>query len=324
MATRRVVFGRSMPDSPESRCRTALSRPRRIRFHSARLGQIHPGTPDEAAIGGLQQECAAYGRVQAQRPETRFPEIPEIVESAVRLLADVQSREPEVVRRIFVSPQFGLWVAGALVSLRSGRSPDSAQAATPLELGQIASFAAAAGILASQPFRLRVPVHDGAIVIPLIARAVVTSAAGWAEISLDERGLDVVPGDFRPPAPAGSHKLLGPGRRENIDWIEPSRLTCNSGGLPFDLALEDSDPTLTRLSPMCAPVPEAERDEWQSRVSSAWNILVHRHGGPQARSRTVCQRSSRCARRRTATSFRRPPGGLGERSLSACRQMRCH
>jgi HEXXH motif-containing protein len=202
-------------------------------------------------------------------------EVSDVIESAVRVLAAVQAHSPGVVRKLLISPHFGLWVADALIRFRSESRPDGSPAVAPRELGHIASFAVAAGLMTSHHFQIQVPVQDGAIVIPLVGRVSVPCTADWAEIRLDEHGLRVLQDDD-----AGGRSLAAPRNllSDRSAWTETHRLTSTSGGLSLDLTLEDSDPCLSRLSLMPTAVAEGERDEWQRCLSRAWQIIVHRHG----------------------------------------------
>lgn len=202
-------------------------------------------------------------------------EVSRIVESAIRLLAEVQARSPEVVRRLVISPHFGLWAADVLTRLRAHRLPGSPAAVAPQELGHIASFAAAAGLLTSHHFRLCVPVHDGVIVIPLVGRVEVPGVADWAEIRLDHNGMHVISDGCVQDWPITTTPRSLP--NEGPVWKEAERLISRSGDLVLDLRLEDADPCLSRLSSTAGALVGEDRDEWRNRLSRAWQILVRRH-----------------------------------------------
>lgn len=202
-------------------------------------------------------------------------EVSDVVESAVRVLAAVQAHSPGVIRKLLISPHFGLWVADTLIRVRAESRPDGSPAIAARELGHIASFAVAAGLMTRHHFQIQVPVHDGAIVIPLIGRVGIPGTPEWVEIRLDEYGARLMSNDEADGrSSAAARNLLN----DRPAWTEAERLTSSCGSLSLHLTLEDSDPCLGRLSPMPTAVAEGERDEWQSRLNRAWQILVHRHG----------------------------------------------
>jgi HEXXH motif-containing protein len=205
---------------------------------------------------------------------TQDAELSDVVESAIRVLADVQSYSPDVVKKLLTSPHFGFWVADVLIRLKSKSTSDRSRVVTSRELGHIASFAAAAGLLASHHFQMLVPVHAGAVVIPLLGRFSVSAAVDWAEVHLDEEGMHVTPRDHA----NGRSLVTRNPLNDRSAWTETVRLTSSFGGLSLDLALEDTDPFLSRLSSMSTAVAEEDRDEWGARLNQAWQILVQRHG----------------------------------------------
>lgn len=198
-------------------------------------------------------------------------DLADTIKTATLLLSEVQEEQPELVGKILVLPQFGLWAAGCLIRLRGTAGHPDQDQETRHELGCAAAFAATAGLLAGRPFHIRLPVRDGIVYLPTLTPVPLDSSKGlaWAQLSSEGGGSAVL-------AAAGNQTVelrLDPDQAATTALTSAARIQAESGGLVLSVALDHTDTFLARLGPVASPSPEAVQ-AWRDGLKRAWQILV--------------------------------------------------
>lgn len=195
-----------------------------------------------------------------------------IIDNAALLLSGIQKERPDVVRRLLVLPQFGLWAADCLIGLRPAAGRSYIEQQTRHELGYAAAFAATAGLLAGHTFQLRMPLRDGIAYLPSLAGVPLDGSPGlaWAQISSEGDGSAVLA--------AGGHQpvtfKVERGKAAAAEQIPVSRLRARSRGVLLSVALDGSDPFLARLGPVSPSLSRESVQAWRRGLRSAWQMLV--------------------------------------------------
>jgi HEXXH motif-containing protein len=198
-------------------------------------------------------------------------ETADVIATATLFFSEIQEEQPELVRRLLVLPQFGLWAANCLSRLKATAGRTMLDDETRHELGYFAAFAATAGLLAGRSFRIRLPFRDGVVYLPILGRMSFDGSPGlaWAQLSSDGGGSAVLAGPGR-----RSLRLRLDRRGERIaGWKSASRLRAGSRGVRLTVILDDCDPLLAGLGPVSSPSREAVQ-AWQQGLRQAWQILV--------------------------------------------------
>jgi HEXXH motif-containing protein len=187
-----------------------------------------------------------------------------LLESAYEVLQVAQATRPGVVEALFALPNFGLWTIECLTRLRN-------ETGHPGDIGHLAVFAAVAALRTRQHCHLRLPVRDGIVYLPTLGQVTVPSASGlrWADFFSDGSGATVASGTWQLRLPAGTSGAPG--------WTPVRTVGASSDGLKIRLSLEDSDPFLAQLAPAPCPVSPDLAQEWQQRLTGAWELLTRHH-----------------------------------------------
>jgi HEXXH motif-containing protein len=187
-----------------------------------------------------------------------------LIDSACEVLQVAQASQPGVVEALFALPNFGLWAVECLMRLRNGTGQ-------PGDIGHLAVFAAVAALRTRQHCRLRLPVRDGIVYLPTLGQVTIPSGSGlsWADFFSDGRGATVTCGSWQFRLPVGSS-----GARS---WMPAYGVGARSDGLEIRLSLEGSDPFLSQLAPSPCPVSPELAQEWQQRLTGAWELLTRYH-----------------------------------------------
>jgi len=226
-----------------------------------------------AELSKHQLFLAALMREVAQ---TRSAEYATTLLPAYQLLADIEKREPKVVRTLLASSQFGGWVSDCLRHLTSPvdtRSNTGAPLAT--DLGQLAVIAATAALRTGRPFDLSVPLRHGALTFPDFGTAYpgATTAWEWGRARFDTQGGQVMSSVSTVQIPA----TTDPPQSFGGDWSSITRLTTEAGGLRFKVVLDDRDPFLDCYGIDRAPVTADGLVIWQRLLDQTWDILARGH-----------------------------------------------
>lgn len=191
-------------------------------------------------------------------------------EQAYSMLADIQQRNPDVVRDVILYPTVGVWAAHCLRRIRD--SPDEVRA-RPLSLAYLGSIAAAVAIRAGEEFSATVPVRNGVVSLPTLGSAVmgprtlggtavVRSDLGETTITSEDRTVSIPP-DPEADAP---------------DWHGLRRLSVWSDRHTLEIYLDDLDPFRDRHGLGAAPrLATSEVMAWEHGLADAWRILGDRH-----------------------------------------------
>jgi HEXXH motif-containing protein len=187
-----------------------------------------------------------------------------LIDSAYEVLQAAQASQPGVVEALFALSNFGLWAAECLIRLRNGTEQ-------PGDIGHFAVFAAVAALRTRQHCHLRLPVRDGIVYLPTLGQVTVPSGSGlsWADFLSDGRGATVASGTWQLRLSAGASGTRG--------WTPIHAVSASSDGLEIRLSLEDSDPFLSQLAPAPCPVSPDLAQEWQRRLTGAWELLTRYH-----------------------------------------------
>lgn len=208
--------------------------------------------------------------VQSRRGSKGLP----VIDTAAKILADVQAEHPAVAAEILTSPQFGSWAAECLFRLKgllhTGR--DDARRPLPSSLDYIATVAAAAAMRVGYACDLKVPLRDGSVLFPTVG-TVHLGARGWARAVLSDSALVVSSGSRAITVP------LGPDHRpdESDAWTPIPRLRAQVDGLAIDVSIEAHDPLVNRYAAPVGPFTSHEHSLWQVRLAEAWKILALYH-----------------------------------------------
>jgi HEXXH motif-containing protein len=223
-----------------------------------------------AELSKHQLLLAALMREAARR---RAAEYATTLLPAYRLLTDIETREPKVVRDLLASPQFGGWVSDSLRRLTASADTsreDYAPLAT--DLGHIAVIAATAALRAGSPFELSIPLRHGAVTFPDLGTAYPGAATTWewGRVGLDGGCGRVMSSVSEVQVPAS----LDPPRSFESGWSGVARLTADARGLRFDVTLDDRDPFLDRYGADRVPVTAEDLANWQRLLAQAWDVLA--------------------------------------------------
>ena len=159
-------------------------------------------------------------RVPSADPEGRLT-------AAYRLLAQIEGREPAVVRDVLASPQFGAWAADCAGRLWAAGGDQGADSTLPPDLARLAVFAAVAGLRAGQQFAIELPLHDGAVSLPGLGTAAPGGPAGF---TWNGPGATNAAGGSAPRCPTSGYRLpaselttaMTAGRRRcDAPWSRP-------------------------------------------------------------------------------------------------------
>jgi HEXXH motif-containing protein len=185
---------------------------------------------------------------------------------AVRLLDVVQRKAPDEASAVLDYPLVGTWAAQCLRSLRR---PGTAEVPLWVDLGHLASIAAAAAVQARLDVEITVPVRAGLVSLPTLGQASLPTSAAW--------GVATLRGDSGAYVISGQHGSV-PVHDDDAGWIGLHRLDSTRHGHRLTVYLDDLDPyrgghglaVTGRLDP-------ATRDAWSSTLVDGWAELVDRH-----------------------------------------------
>ncbi len=202
-----------------------------------------------------------------QRPDA-FGPLPG-TEQAWKALTAVQQRAAADLDVVLMHPQVGTWLAGTLRMLK-----DVARPRAPLwsETGWLYALIFAAAVRAGLPIRTRVPVRDGAVLLPTLGlvSAGHDSSCDVAEAEVRGGRATVTFEDRQVVLPADPSRD-GPG------WWALRRMEAQAGGERIEVWLDDIDPyrdladaiTPDRLTPDSVA-------RWSALFGEAWQILCER------------------------------------------------
>jgi HEXXH motif-containing protein len=173
------------------------------------------------------------------------------------LLAHVQRQCPDMAAEALEYPLVGSWVAHCLRLLGGDDLPPRIRG----DLAHLSGIAAAAAIRAKIPFRIEVPVREGAAYLPGLGRLrtvrepMVTICGN--SLGAEAEGLPLT---------------------ESPNWQPVHRITAVAEGRQLAVTLDDIDPFRggPRLPVAIGLGPKAVR-AWTLSLREAWDILVRHH-----------------------------------------------
>ncbi|MEU5089221.1 HEXXH motif-containing putative peptide modification protein [Streptomyces sp. NPDC021356] len=213
------------------------------------------GTPDPATVR-LLRTARASRNLLLLRALNDDPRGGPVRDHALAVLTAVRHRSPAVLDALITDPAAGTLLAGAV---REGR-PDT-----------VAALAAAAGHRARLPFRLDVPVREGALHLPGLGHAALAPDMSTVRVEHGPHGTTVTALGPRTTAPAAvtvpdARHATAPG------WTPLPHLTLAGPGPRLCVRL-DTHASLNDPGP--PPPPELAR--WRARLGAAWQHLATRH-----------------------------------------------
>ncbi|MFF3334626.1 HEXXH motif-containing putative peptide modification protein [Streptomyces sp. NPDC002888] len=211
--------------------------------------QIARGTPDPGTLRLLR--TARAGRdlllLRALHQEARGTAG---WDTGIAVLTAVRRHAPGVFDSLLSDPATGTVLAAAV----RGDGPD-----------EVVALAAVAGHRAGLPFRLRVPVRDGTLVLPGLGHAVLGPGSDTVRVERTPYGTTVT-------APGGRTAVRVPDRPGEAapGWEPAPVVLLTAYGARLTLRLDSQGPLGARVGP-------AEADRWRDRLGGAWERLVSRH-----------------------------------------------
>ncbi|WP_186382665.1 HEXXH motif domain-containing protein [Amycolatopsis rhizosphaerae] len=175
--------------------------------------------------------------------------------AAWTLINQLDHSHPDVLDGVLGHPYLRAWAERCL-----SRPPVAATS-------HLASFAAAAAILAGVAACLDVPVIEGRVFLPTLGTVLVDPEASIAVLSCDHGAVAVWAGGAEVRLDSGT---IAPLAGADASWL-PSR-TLYLGD--FTVRLEDGDPCRDdyhRLATGC--LPDSEVDRWRSLCADAWALI---------------------------------------------------
>lgn len=187
-----------------------------------------------------------------------------------RLLVEADRCAHDTVEELLMAPETGLWLGGALRTLRGTAPPASA----PLwvETGHFHALAAAAALRTGAAFTLGVPARHGTVSLPGVGRAVVPGGAPWGRARVTAGAAEVtVEVEGRTVRVAAPYTAPGPG------WEPARRITLVSPGAPRPVLLDDLGPH--RIVPTAGGRPPGrlspeEAERWTELLHEAAPLLA--------------------------------------------------
>lgn len=188
-------------------------------------------------------------------------------DAALSVFGTIETKDPEAVDTVLMSPQFGIWLARALRLLRGGASSPA-----PLwaELGHLHAAAFAIAVRARVELKTRVPVLRGHAMIPTLGMAHLPGPLVWdvaVASTSPETGTSLRLGDEVVALPADP-------ATDAPRWWGQRHVTVTVDDRTLHVALDDLDP----YRDLADPVPPGRLDDhavadWADRIDGAWHII---------------------------------------------------
>lgn len=195
-------------------------------------------------------------------------------EAAFAVLAEAQTRDPDVVADLLGQPLVGAWAAQITRRLRRTVFSD-----VPLEVdcGHIGAIAAAAARHTGIDVDLTAYVRDGLVMMPTLGAARLPLPDYHpARIRISRGSFRVVGGDVSVDVPADL-------RTAGNGWLPLRRLSAEAGGHGLTVALDDLDPYRDgRQISGTGRLAERRLVHWREMFADAWELLS-RHAPTYAR-----------------------------------------
>jgi HEXXH motif-containing protein len=161
------------------------------------------------------------------------------------LLSCAYQAAPDIASEILLYPFLDYWSVTSLRRLGSGQA---------IDLGYLGGIAAVAAARAGIKTRIRVPVHNGGVMLPGLGHL----ATSDAQVVLDT-------------------KLLAEGTYSATGWQPVRGLSATAGGRELRVRIDDRDPHRHILDGAVATLRDAELSRWSDTLSQAWNLLASDH-----------------------------------------------
>jgi len=179
-----------------------------------------------------------------------------------KLLATVDKEAPEAVAAVLRHPHVGAWAARCVRQLSA--APDSAAA----DLDYLGAIAVSAAIRAGHACSLTIKLRDGALILPMLGRALLPGPDATITVS----------GPARATVTAGDSKItISPDSRVRAPGWQPARI-LTMGDRP--LFLDDLDPNRSYDPyPLPGRLDATDVAHWQNALDDAWRLLTEHHPG---------------------------------------------
>jgi HEXXH motif-containing protein len=214
--------------------------------------------------------------VRRRVAEVGPPSDRQILDTAIRVLSEVEAHSPAVVARFLKLPQIGSWAVTCLRRMTKGwdgRDTSEDQAPLGNDLGYLVAVAAAAALQSGHRADLQVPLHDGSLILPSLGHADLAPGDRWgiAHLRITDNVATATLGNHTVTLPMSDDLNTHP---IGTTWKPIPRLQTEAEGVVIDLGLDAFDPFLASLGQPAREPSADEVTEWQQRLSEAWQILV--------------------------------------------------
>ncbi|MFC1400252.1 MULTISPECIES: HEXXH motif domain-containing protein [Streptacidiphilus] len=193
---------------------------------------------------------------------------------AWNLLVLAEKCNPDLVRRLLLDPQTGLWLTQLLRRLGSTDAEDGPyRFPLAVDLGYLSQLAAGAAIASCLDATIDVPLRDGSVMLPGLGRATFDhpGEGGFAEVR-------VVSGAATVSAYGQTMELPADPENDAPGWEGLRRLRAAAGEHLLVVAVDDLGPYgLTETAAPAARIDAASHRRWQELTEAAWSLLSREH-----------------------------------------------
>lgn len=182
-------------------------------------------------------------------------------------LESIQQRAPGAVDSVLLHPQVGSWLAYVLRRHRGGTA-----ASTPsyVDFGQLNTVVLAGAAIAGLPYRTRVPLRHGRVMVPRHGMAVFDGCKPW-----DVAEAWTTNGRITLRHEPSGVEISDQG--DSAGWLELRQVTVGDD-LGLTVFLDDLDPWRDLADPIGpARLSDAQYSEWCKLLQDAWAILTEHH-----------------------------------------------
>jgi HEXXH motif-containing protein len=218
-----------------------------------------------AELGKHKAILATIVRIASARPDVAFERT---LGSPYRLLAEVEGRAPGVTESVLALPQFGAWADYCFRRLIAPASEERDAVPLTTELGHLALLAATAAMRAGMPFRLEVPLREGAATFPGLGTARPGAREPW------EWGLAWQAADGWRVCSSVSTTIIPSDLTSAPAWKPTLRCAFHEDGLRLDVQVDDADPFLDRYPFARVKLTRVDSETWCRLFAQAWRTLA--------------------------------------------------
>ncbi|GDY29884.1 HEXXH motif domain-containing protein [Gandjariella thermophila] len=249
---------------------TAASPATRHRVAAEFLDRLGAGREEEPALALLRDGRLSKHLLMIRMVLDRVPAAdrgPAGLDASYDLLRAAQARDPRGTAAVLLHPHVGAWAMHCLRALRRGATGP----ALHTDLGYLNVLAAVAAARAGVEFAIKVPVRDGAVVLPTLGLARLGLAADRATVRSHAGRLAVTAAGTTVHVPADPSL-------DTAGWSGLRHLTATERTARIDLLLDDIDPFRSYQGlTLSQRLSAGQVTAWQRTFEEAWRLLVRHH-----------------------------------------------